>query len=47
MYKQGDTVSGGSSIRQYYVLNDKRHILTKDTEENVALWDVLSVSFFF
>ena len=35
---------GGSSIRQYYVLNDKRHILTKDTEENVALWDVLTVS---
>ncbi|XP_045181186.2 WD repeat-containing protein 48-like [Mercenaria mercenaria] len=36
------TIKGGSSIRQYYVLNDKRHILTKDTEENVALWDVLS-----
>ena len=35
---------GGSSIRQYYVLNDKRHILTKDTEDNVALWDVLTVS---
>ncbi|XP_052764108.1 WD repeat-containing protein 48-like [Mya arenaria] len=36
------TIKGGSSIRQYYVLNDKRHILTKDTDENVALWDVLS-----
>lgn len=37
-------ILGGSSIRQYHVLNDKQHILTKDTDENVALWDVLSVS---
>ncbi|KAL4217901.1 WD repeat-containing protein 48 [Mactra antiquata] len=36
------TIKGGSSIRQYCVLNDKRHILTKDTDENVALWDVLT-----
>ena len=38
------TVRGGASIRQYHVLNDKRHILTKDTENNIALWDVLTVS---
>ena len=38
------TIRGGASIRQYNVLNDKRHILTKDTENNVALWDVLTVS---
>ena len=38
------TVRGGASIRQYHVLNDKRHILTKDTENNVGLWDVLTVS---
>lgn len=37
-------LAGGSSIRQYHVLNDKCHILTKDTEYNVALWNVLSVS---
>ena len=36
--------SGGASIRQYHVLNDKRHILTKDTDNNIALWDVLTVS---
>ncbi|KAL3891526.1 hypothetical protein ACJMK2_003786 [Sinanodonta woodiana] len=36
------TIKGGPSIRQYYVLNDKRHILTVDTDENVALWDVLT-----
>ncbi|XP_052718579.1 WD repeat-containing protein 48-like [Crassostrea angulata] len=36
------TIKGGSSIRQYHVLNDKCHILTKDTENNVALWNVLS-----
>lgn len=35
---------GGASIRQYHVLNDKRHILTKDTEDNVALYDALTVS---
>ena len=37
------TIRGGASIRQYNVLNDKRHIVTKDTENNVALWDVLTV----
>ena len=35
---------GGASIRKYHVLNNKRHILTKDTDENIALWDVLAVS---
>ncbi len=34
-------IRGGSSIKQYHVLNDKRHILTKDTDANVALYDVL------
>ncbi|KAK3087830.1 hypothetical protein FSP39_011232 [Pinctada imbricata] len=43
LYSQPEyTIKGGSSIRQYYVLNDKRHILTKDTDDNVALWDVLT-----
>ncbi|XP_052250140.1 WD repeat-containing protein 48-like isoform X2 [Dreissena polymorpha] len=35
------TIKGGSSIRQYHVLNDRRHIITKDTEDSVAVWDVL------
>jgi len=34
-------IKGAPSIRQYAVLNDKRYILTKDTENNVALLDVL------
>lgn len=34
-------ISGGPSIKQYHVLNDKRHILTKDTDSHVALYDVL------
>ena len=34
-------ISGGPSIKQYHVLNDKRHILTKDTDCHVALYDVL------
>ncbi len=39
-------IRGGASIRQYSVLNDKRHILTKDTENSVACWDVLTVQLF-
>uniref|UniRef100_A0A0B6ZUX5 Uncharacterized protein n=1 Tax=Arion vulgaris TaxID=1028688 RepID=A0A0B6ZUX5_9EUPU len=35
-------IKGDPSIRQYNVLNDKRHILTKDTDDNVVLWDVLT-----
>ncbi|CAB1349755.1 unnamed protein product [Coregonus sp. 'balchen'] len=34
-------VTGGASIIQCHILNDKRHILTKDTNNNVAYWDVL------
>jgi len=35
--------TGGASIRQYHVLSDKRHIITKDSDDNVAVWDVLTV----
>lgn len=38
------TIRGGASIKQYNVLNDKRHIITKDSENKIALWDVLSAS---
>lgn len=34
---------GGASIIQCHILNDKRHILTKDTNNNIAYWDVLKV----
>ncbi|KAL4709572.1 hypothetical protein ACJJTC_007303 [Scirpophaga incertulas] len=34
-------IPGGPAIKHYTVLNDKRHILTKDTVKNVALYDVL------
>lgn len=34
---------GGAAIKKYSVLNDKRHIITKDTENNVARYDVLKV----
>lgn len=36
--------AGGASIIQCHILNDKRHILTKDTNSNVAFWDVLKVN---
>jgi WD repeat-containing protein 48 len=35
------TIKGTSSIKQYTILNDKRYIVTKDTDENVCVWDVL------
>lgn len=38
--------AGGASIIQCHILNDKRHILTKDTNNNVAFWDVLKVNGF-
>lgn len=34
-------IRGGASIRHYRILNDKRTVLTKDTENNVAVYDVL------
>lgn len=34
-------IPGGSAIRQAVVLNDKRHIITKDTDNNVSIYDVL------
>lgn len=38
------TIKGAAAIRQYHILNDKRHVLTKDSELNVALYDVLQAS---
>ncbi|KAI1284988.1 WD repeat-containing protein 48 [Halotydeus destructor] len=34
-------IKGNPAIRNYHILNNKRHILTKDTENNVAVYDVL------
>ncbi|XP_066992866.1 WD repeat-containing protein 48 isoform X4 [Anabrus simplex] len=38
------TIKGGPAVRHYQILNDKRHILTKDTENNVAVYDVLKAT---
>jgi len=35
------SIKGTASIKQYHILNDKRYIVTKDTDENVSVWDVL------
>ena len=37
-------IEGAPSIKQYKVLNDKRHVLTRDSDGHVALYDVLYVS---
>ncbi|XP_071811164.1 WD repeat-containing protein 48-like isoform X2 [Apostichopus japonicus] len=39
-----ETIKGGSSIRQLSILNDKRHILTLDSDQNVALWDAVTAT---
>lgn len=36
-------IKGGAAIKKYTVLNDKRHIITRDTEQNVVIYDVLKV----
>lgn len=35
------TIKGTASIKHYHILNDKRFIVTKDSDENVCVWDVL------
>lgn len=37
-------IKGGAAIKKYAVLNDKRHMLTRDTDNNLALYDVLKVA---
>lgn len=34
-------IPGGPAIKHYAILNDKRHIVTKDTADHVAVFDVL------
>lgn len=38
------TLKGAASIKKYHILNDKRTILTLDSEKNVAVYDVLKVN---
>lgn len=40
-------LKGAAAIKKYHVLNDKRTILTFDTEKNVAVYDVLKVEIIF
>lgn len=37
-------ILGATSIKQYHVLNDKRHVITKDSRGDVAIYDVLTAS---
>ena len=38
------TIPGGSCLKEYRILPNKREILTRDSAGNVALWSVLFVS---
>ncbi|XP_015775077.1 PREDICTED: WD repeat-containing protein 48-like [Acropora digitifera] len=33
--------SGAPSIRKFHVLRDRRHVITRDSEDNITVWDVL------
>ena len=35
------TIPGAPGIKQIHVCNNKRYVLTKDSEKNVTLWDIL------
>lgn len=37
-------IKGNPAIRKFHVLNDKRFILTKDSDNNIAIYDVLSAN---
>lgn len=41
------TIAGGATIRHYHICNDKRHVLIKDSNQAVALYDVLLVRVWF
>lgn len=34
-------IKGGAAVEKYVVLNDKRFMVTRDTDQNVAIYDVL------
>lgn len=36
-------IKGSAAIKKLAVLNNKRHIITKDSDDNVAIYDVLKV----
>lgn len=42
--KEEKCIKGGAAIEKYVVLNDKRYMVTKDTDSNVAIYDVLEVT---
>ncbi len=42
--KQPDMIiQGGPALKYYHILSDKRHIITKDSNNNVVVYDVLQV----
>ena len=34
---------GAPSIRKFHVLRNRRHVITKDSQDKVTVWDVLKV----
>ena len=44
MQEPDSVIRGGPSIRSYTILNDKRQIVTRDTEGGVQVYDVLKAA---
>ena len=43
--KQPDMIiQGGPALKHYHILSDKRHIIAKDSNSNVTVYDVLQVT---
>jgi WD repeat-containing protein 48 len=36
-------IQGGPALKHYHILSDKRHIIAKDSNNNVTVYDVLQV----
>lgn len=41
--KPAVAIPGAPGIKRIHICNNKRHVLTKDSDDNVALWDILKV----
>jgi hypothetical protein len=42
--KQPDMIiQGGPALKHYHILSDRRHIITKDSNNTVTIYDVLQV----
>lgn len=39
--KPCETIAGGAGIKRVHILNNKRHVITEDSNGDICLWDIL------